>query len=159
VLANEMPVDARSLAVLPFAQRGEPSSQASSVAESIYAQVLRQLSAVPGIIVVDPTSAAVYSGSELAPEEIALQLGVRGVVEGRIESVDGEVRFELRLTDAAAAGSSIDEAIERPAAEIAMLQTDIASSVLSALARTQPPIQLNPNLPVIQSNPTQGDSR
>lgn len=141
VLSNQTPVDARSLAVLPFAQEdGESSSQASSVAEAIYAQVLRQLSAVPGIIVVDAATAAIYSESDLSPEEIALQLGVRGVVQGRVESVDGEVRFELRLTDAAAAGSSIDEAIERPTDELAQLQVDIASSVLGALARTQAPI-------------------
>jgi TolB-like protein len=152
VLANEMPVDARSLAVLPFAQgQGEASSWTLSVAESVYAQVLRQLSAVPGIIVVDSATAAIYSESELPPEEIAHQLGVRSVVQGRVESVNGEIRFELRLTDAAAAGSSIDEAIERPTEEIGMLQVDIASSVLGALARTQAPIQSNQTL--------RGDSR
>ncbi|HUF73419.1 MAG TPA: hypothetical protein VMR74_11020 [Gammaproteobacteria bacterium] len=152
LLANEMPVDARSLAVLPFVQgQDEVSSRTLSAAESIYVQVLRQLSAVPGIIVVDSATAAIYSESELPPEEIAHQLGVRSVVEGRVESVNGEIRFELRLTDAAAAGSSIDEAIERPTDEIGMLQGDIASSVLGALARTQAPIQSNQTL--------RGDSR
>lgn len=145
LLANEIPVDARSLAVLPFAGTPDTASSRESavVADSIYTQVLRQLSTVPGLVLIDSATASIYAGSTLTPEEIALQLGVRGIVEGRVVSINGDIRFELRLTDAAAAGSSIDEAIERPTGELALLQRDIASSVLDALARTQPPIQPN----------------
>lgn len=145
LLANEIPVDARSLAVLPFAGAPDTASSRESavVADSIYTQVLRQLSAVPGLVLIDSATASIYTDSTLTPEEIALQLGVRGIVEGRVVSINGDIRFELRLTDAAAAGSSIDEAIERPTGELALLQRDIASSVLDALARTQPPIQPN----------------
>jgi TolB-like protein len=87
--------------------------------------------------VIDPATAAVYANSNLSPEDIALQLGVRGIVEGRVATLNGEIRFELRLTDAAAAGSSIDQTIERPTDELAMLQADIASTVIGALARTR----------------------
>jgi TolB-like protein len=140
LLANETSVDSRSLAVLPFAEatRNQAlSREAATMADSIYAQVFRQLSAVPGIIVIDAATAAIYADSDLTPEEIALQLGVRSIIEGRVGSVNGDIRFELRLTDAASAGSSIDESIERPQEELAMLQTDIASSVIGALARTR----------------------
>jgi len=145
LLANAIPVDARSLVVLPFAGTADtgPSLESAVVADSIYTQVLRQLSAVPGLVLIDSATAAIYTDSGLTPEEIALQLGVRGIVEGRVVSINGDVRFELRLTDAAAAGSSIDEAIERPTDELALLQRDIAASVLDALARTRPPIQTN----------------
>jgi adenylate cyclase len=145
LLANDTSVDARSLAVLPFAGGTDVASsrEATLVANSIYAQVLRQLSSVPGLVLIDSATASVYSNSDLSPEEIALQLGVRSIVEGRVVSVNGDIRFELRLTDAAAAGSSVDEAIERPTAELGLLQRDIASSVLDALARTQRPIQPN----------------
>lgn len=148
LIANDTPVDARSLVLLPFAQAENATSNPGEarVADSIYAQVLRQLSSVPGIIVIDAATAAIYADSGLAPEEIARQLGVRGIVEGRVAAVDGDIRFELRLTDAASAGSSIDEAIERPSNELAMLQSDIASSVIDALARTRPPIESDESL-------------
>ena len=143
LIANDIPVDARSLAVLPFSDgpASSPGQDRTTVANSIYAQVFRQLSSVPGIIVIDAATAAIYADLGLAPEEIARQLGVRGIVEGRVAAIDGDIRFELRLTDAASAGSSIDEAIERPSNELAMLQSDIAASVIDALARTRPPIE------------------
>ena len=136
-LANGDTVDSRSLAVLPFA--GIPNESGirdpSAAADSIYQQVLRQLAALPGIYLFDAATAAVYSETGLPAEEIALQMGVRGIVEGRVDAINGDIRFELRFTDAAAAGLSINQAIERPYAEIAMLQTDITSSVLGALTR------------------------
>lgn len=145
LLADQTPVDSRSLAVLPFtarpasAARGDPRLSAAS----IYGQVLGQLATVPGLYLVDPATATAYSNSSLPPEQIAQQLGVRGIVEGSIDLVENGIRFELSFTDAAStttAAGSVSESIERPTEELALLQTDITSSVLDALARQPPPI-------------------
>jgi TolB-like protein len=142
-LANGDSVDSRSLAVLPFAGIPSESDISSASIDLLYQQVLRQLATIPSLYLIDAGTAAIYSDSGLPPEEIALQLGVRGIVEGRVDSVDGDVRFELRFTDASADGASIDQAIERPSAELAMLQTDIASSVLGALTGMDSAVQPN----------------
>jgi TolB-like protein len=141
LLADHTPVDSRSLAMMPFtasAGSGNPGGSTIS-ASSIYTQVYRQLAAIPGLYLIDPGTAAVYAGSELSPSEIAQQLGVRGILEGNIDSINGDIRFSLSFTDAALAGSSINQSLERPAAEAAFLQSDIASRVVDALARTPPP--------------------
>jgi TolB-like protein len=127
--------------MMPFtasAGSGNPGGSTIS-ASSIYTQVYRQLAAIPGLYLIDPGTAAVYAGSELSPSEIAQQLGVRGILEGNIDSINGDIRFSLSFTDAALAGSSINQSLERPAAEAAFLQSDIASRVVDALARTPPP--------------------
>lgn len=147
-LANGALVDSRSIAVLPFAANRNLAQQGPETiaAESIYVQVVQQLSAIPGLYLIDPSTAAIYADSGLSAEEIALQLGVRGVVEGRVDRINGDVRFELQFTDATEQGLSISEAIERPTTELAMLQTDIAASVLGALAATPPMSTLDETL-------------
>jgi TolB-like protein len=139
LLGNEMVVDGRSLAILPFNPNSGADSfdAATRAADSIYQQVVRRLSAVPGLYVIDTATAAIYSDSELSHSEIARQLGVRGVVEGRVDAINGDIRFELQFTDAAA-NDSISRSIDRPTAEIALLQSDITESVLGALARPVP---------------------
>jgi TolB-like protein len=141
LLANQMTVDSRSLAVMPFTASLSAAAQRIGVisADSIYTQVYRQLAAIPGIYLIDPATAAIYANSDLPAAEIAQQLGVRGIVDGNLDSINGSIHFSLNFTDAATLGGSINRSIERPAAEAALLQSDIASSVLDALARTPRP--------------------
>ena len=137
LLADAIPVDSRSIVVLPFvgvtSSPGTRSGAIEATADRIYEMVVRQLAAIPGIYVIDPRTAAVYSDVELQPEQIALYLGVRGVVQGRVDSDGNTVSLDLLFTDAAGAGYSIDRDFERPIAEVAMLQNDAALSVLDAL--------------------------
>ena len=140
LLDDQTPVDSRSLALMPFtASMNAAASQAGGIsADAIYRQVFRQLSAVPGVYLIDPATAAIYADSELTPDEIARQLGVRGIVDGNIDSINGSIHFNLNFVDAANQGSSVSESIARPTTEAALLQTDITSTVLGALARTLP---------------------
>jgi TolB-like protein len=140
LLADQTPVDSRSLAVMPFTASADSNGQSRGAisADSIYTQVYRQLAATPGLYLVDPAIAAVYAGSDLTATEIAQQLGVRGILEGNVDAINGNIHFSLNFTDAATAGSSINRLLERPAAEADFLQSDISSSVLDALARTPP---------------------
>jgi TolB-like protein len=137
LVAESVAVDSRSIVVLPFAgMASSPSAKMGAIeatADTIYAQVVRQLAAIPGIYVIDPRTAAVYADIELQPEQIALYLGVRGVLQGRVDSDGDTISLDLRFTDAAGAGHSIDRDFERPVAELALLQNDVALSVIDAL--------------------------
>ena len=137
LLAESVAVDSRSLAVLPFV--GAPSldnkkmSAFNATPEDIYDRLIWQLRTIPGLYVIDPRTASVYANAELRPEEIALFLGVRAIVQGRVDS-DGEtISLDLQLTDAAGSVHSFERGFERPIAEIAALQNDAALSVVDAL--------------------------
>lgn len=102
-------------------------------------ELAQALAEVRPVVLLADQTAAIYAGSDLTATEIAQQLGVRGILEGNVDSINGNILFSLNFTDAATAGSSINRSLERPTAEAAYLQSDIASSVLDALARTPPP--------------------
>jgi TolB-like protein len=140
LLADRTPVDSRSLAILPFTNAAVAGDNGAVTAQSLYRQVTQQLGAIPGIYLIDPATASVYSNYDMSAETIAQLLGVRGIVEGRIVSLNGSVRFELSFTDAAGIGSLLRESIERPTSEIALLESDIASTVADALTVIPPPI-------------------
>jgi TolB-like protein len=149
VLIHEaVAVDGRSLVVLPFANLPSSlemqSAATGDTAEALYERLVRQLAAMPGIYVIEPSTAAVYADGSIPPEQIALYLGVRGVVQGRVGSDGDTISIDFRFTDAAGAGSAVDSSFERPVAEIAMLQNDIALRLLDALGETPAPFAMRP---------------
>ena len=128
-------VDSRSLVILPFTEDTQSAQNGTSLrAETVYGQVVRYLTAIPGLYLTDPATASVYSDSELPPDVIAGQLGVRGLVRGQIVQIEDGVRFELDFFDTSTNDSSLSRTLERPTGEIALLQTDIATTVVDALA-------------------------
>ena len=150
LIAGTVPVDGRSIAVIPFsmpisAGRAGPIEAA---ARSVYERTLQQLAAIPGITVIDPAATAAYASLDLSPEEIALFLSARSIVEGNV-GFDGDmVRLDLRITDVAGEGRSVERDLVRPIAELAALQDDILANVLDTLgagagfARTPWPMEM-----------------
>lgn len=138
LIANQMPVDGRSIALLPFAEQmtavdRDDIRAVAATADAIHASLVRQLRAIPGIYVAEETSAAAYAESGASPEEIARYLGVRGVVRGSIRSDGRLVSLDLRFTDASREGRAISKSFAGPVEQIAMLETDVTTSLLDAL--------------------------
>lgn len=148
LIGESVAVNGRSLVVLPFSSATVSlKSQAAAngvTAETLYDRLVHQLAAMPGIYVIDPTTAAVYADGSFPPEQIALFLGVRGVVQGSVDADDDTVSLDFRFTDAAGAGRAIDRMFERPVAELAMLQNDVALSLLDALGEASTPFVPQP---------------
>jgi TolB-like protein len=135
-LPGQVVVDARSVAVLPFAidratrRRGD----AASFAASLHGQIVTRLAAVPGFYVAEPRSVQPYTDSGLAPRDIAVQLGVRGVVQARVELEQDNVHVNLQLTDAANDSLLLEDAYDRTVADVASIESDIAADIAYALA-------------------------
>jgi len=145
VLPGDIVVDVHSIAVLPFDQAREaPESAvddaderaAARIARQLHDEVMSQLSRIPGLYVVDGSSTAVYASGELAPEQIAALLGVRGVVAAGVELDGRTVRVSLRMTDAASAAWPTEIVLERPLDELPDVKTAIVANIADALDST-----------------------
>jgi TolB-like protein len=131
-------VDAHSVAVLPFeleplAPGGDPAA-AKSMAAALYDDMVSDLGAIPGVHVLERSIVAPYAEIDIAPEEIAMQLSVRGVVNARVASADGRVRVVLRIVDAAQAELGSEQTFDRPVTELSALRTDIVTHIATRLA-------------------------
>jgi TolB-like protein len=138
LIANGVPVDGRSLAVLPFASEtaaGDGDTAGTdATADALYARLMQQLGAVPGLIVIDPGAASAFANSELSPEQIALFLGVRAVVEGQVTASGDTIRLGLRFTDAAGDGVAVYRSFAGPAEPAGAIERDITTSLLDAMS-------------------------
>lgn len=142
LLPKQVVVDAGSLAVLPFTivARGNDgrSNGARAYASQLYGSILRHLASIPGIYVVDRQSVTPYVGTDMGIDEMAAQLGVRAIVQGRVESSDQRLRVTLRLTDAADNKQMWQSTFERPVGDVSRIASDMATDLASALAAANP---------------------
>lgn len=103
ILPGEVVVDARSVAILPFDAEvlsdQQPGTDARRIASELYEDILQQLDQLPAVYVADSRSVAAYANETMPNEQIAAQLGVRGVVEGNVFFDEGEIRVVVRMTD------------------------------------------------------------
>lgn len=131
-------VDGLSVAVLPFeierVAPGGDSAAAESLAATLYDDMVSDLAAIPGVYVLERSAVAPYATSDLAPEEIAMQLSVRSVVTAHVATADGRVRVVLQIVDAARAELGSEETLDRPVAELTALSTDIVTHIATRLA-------------------------
>jgi TolB-like protein len=138
LVANQVPVDGRSIVVLPFSGdaslTGAYAASVDATATAIYDRLIQQLRAIPGLYVIEPSIAASYADSELLPEQIAMYLGVRAVVQGRLMSEGQDLSLGLRFTDAAGDGTAIDRSFAASAGQLEQIEEDITRSLLDALS-------------------------
>jgi TolB-like protein len=133
LIADEVAVDGRSIAVLPFSVSGEAGG-IGATADAVYRRLVQQLTAIPGLYVIDPAVAAAYADSDLPSARIARYLGVRGVVEGQVDTDGNRLMLDLTFTDAAQPSYSVRQAFAWSPADQSAAETSIADSVIDALS-------------------------
>lgn len=141
--SDTVAVDNRLVAVLPFdAAAGAEAvdiAELTTTANRIYGRLMRQLAAISGLYVVDPGVAAAYAQSDLPSSQIAAYLGVRGVLEGTLESNGDAFELRLRFTDAALEDGSFERSIEGSSTEFATIENDITRILIGALRVSRAP--------------------
>jgi TolB-like protein len=147
VLPGHVVVDARSVAVMPFVGVGDRVAETregaatNAIAAQLYDDVVRQLATIPGVYVVGRPSVVPYENRDMRPEEVAAQLGVRGIVAARVATEDGRVRVLLQVIDVAGDGVLSEDAFDRPVAELIAMRTDIVTNIAVALASPAGPVE------------------
>jgi TolB-like protein len=128
VLPGGIVVDASAVAVLPFAGAGD-----GTLAAGLARDVVSTLRTVPGLYVIADAAVQPYAGTELAAPELGGLLGVRGLVDGSVELVDGRVLVSARLREAATGATLWQTQVERSVDELRAIRSEIAESVAATM--------------------------
>ncbi|HVO03886.1 MAG TPA: adenylate/guanylate cyclase domain-containing protein [Candidatus Cybelea sp.] len=125
--------DQLSLAVLPFLNMsGDPEQ--TYFAEGLAEDLITDLSKVAGFLVIARNSSFAYKGRSVDVRAIAAELGVRYVIEGSVRRAATRVRINAQLIDAATGNHIWAERYDRDLADIFVVQDEVVSEIVRALA-------------------------
>ena len=124
--------DIPSIAVLPFANlSGDPQQEYFS--DGISAQLINELSRVPGLFVIARNSSFSYKGKAVKEQEVGRELGVKYLLEGSVQKSPGRIRISVELVDAASGGEVWSQRFDRPLTDIFALQDEVVSKVATTV--------------------------
>ena len=121
-----------TIAVLPFnVLSADP--HINFLADGLAEDVIALLARVPGFLLISRASSFAFRGHDVTVPEVALQLGVRFVVEGSVRLNNDTVRISTQLIDAASGHVLWSGRFDRRRDEAVDLQEDIARGIISEL--------------------------
>jgi len=135
--ALDGPADARSIAVLPFANMsGDPANEPFTL--GIHDDLLTHLSRIKSLKTISRTSVLQYRDTTKTIPQIASELGVSNVLEGGIQRSGDRVRINLQLIDAKTDEHLWAEIYDREltAENLFAVQGEIATEVAKSLRAT-----------------------
>lgn len=129
----ELPVDPRSIAVLPLTNLGGTADDAYFSA-GLTEDILIQLAKVPGLRVRSPMSAEGYQRGNKPLSQVAAELGVANLLGGSVRRVGNRMRITAELIDARSGQHRWAELYDLEARDVLDVQRDVAAKVAAALA-------------------------
>ncbi len=121
-----------SLAVLPFVNAtNDPNTEYLS--DGVTESLIHSLSQLPSLRVVSRTSAFRYKGKEYDPRVVARELGVRGIISGRIIQKGENLSINVELVDAREDRELWGEKYNRKVTDVLALQEELASEISQRL--------------------------
>jgi TolB-like protein len=122
-----------SIAVLPFVNlSGDPEQEYFS--DGMTDDLITDLSKISGLLVIARNSVFTYKGKPVKIQQVAVDLGVRYVLEGSIRKAGDQVRINAQLIDATTGHHLWAERYDGVMDNIFNLQDKITSKIVSALA-------------------------
>jgi len=132
-----------SIAVMPFANANGERDQ-DYFADGITEDIITALGSYRWFFVIARNSSFAYKNSSIDPKQIAVELGVRYLLEGSVRKSGESVRISARLVDAATSAQIWAERYDLAVAEVFAIQDEIAERVAGAI---------EPELLKTESNP------
>ena len=126
------PGERPSIAVLPFEVRGDDAAL-GFLADGLVEDVIAQLARVAGFLVISRSSSFEFRRRTGPLSGIALQLGVRYLVEGSVRQVGTLLRVSTQLVDAATARVLWSGQLESERQTAGDLQADIVRGIVTEL--------------------------
>lgn len=124
--------DKPSVAVLPFDNMSRDPDQ-EYFSDGITEDLITDLSRLSGLLVIARNSVFRYKGRPTKPQDVAVELGVRYVLEGSIRRAENHIRINAQLIDATTGYHVWAERYDRELVNIFALQDDITREIVSAL--------------------------
>ena len=121
-----------SIAVLPFEVRGDDAAL-GFLADGLVEDVIAQLARVAGFLVISRSSSFEFRRRTESLPDIALQLGVRYLVEGSVRQVGTLLRVSTQLVDAATARMLWSGQLQSERQTAGDLQADIVRGIVTEL--------------------------
>jgi len=137
------PVDTsvKSIAVLPFENLSD-DKQNTYFADGVQDQILTNLAKVSELRVISHTTVRQYkSGEPRNLREIGRQLGVTHILEGSVQRAGDRLRIAAQLIDARTDSQIWAETYDRTAADLFVIQTELAESIVTQLKAKLSPEQ------------------
>jgi TolB-like protein/Flp pilus assembly protein TadD len=121
-----------SIAVMPFANAsGNPDLEYLS--DGITESLINSLTRVPNLSVKARSSVFTYKGKDVSPQQVAKDLAVEAVLNGRLVQRGDAVTLNLELIEAATGNQLWGEQYNRKLSDLTSLQSEIARDVSAKL--------------------------
>jgi adenylate cyclase len=130
--AGTNPPPPPSIAVLPFNDMSAEKNQ-EDLCDGIAAQIIDDLSRIPGFQVVPRSSVSALKGRPQDAREIGRQLSVRTVLQGSVQRSGSRVRVTAQLINTSDGFHLWSESYDRDVKDISALEAEISHSVADTL--------------------------
>ena len=117
-----------SVAVLPFANASADPSM-DYLSDGITEGVIDKLSGLPNLKVISRTSAFRYKGRDIESQKVAKELGVDGLVTGRVVQRGNDLSVSAELVDAREDKQLWGEQYSRRLSDVSSVQQEIATAI------------------------------
>src|SRR5437762_6759488 len=125
-------VPEKTIAVLPFENRSEEKDNAY-FAEGIQDEILTRLSKIADLKVISRTSTQHYKSTPENLPEIARQLGVAHILEGRVQKSGDVVRVNVQLIKAADDSHLWADTFDRKLTDLLSVESEVAKAIAEQL--------------------------
>src|SRR5207249_11858691 len=125
-------ISQKSIAVLPFENLSEDKANAY-FAEGIQDEILTRLSKIADLKVISRTSTQHYKSTPENVPEIARQLGVAHILEGRVQKSGDVVRVNVQLIKAANDSHLWADTFDRKLTDIFSVESEVAKAIAEQL--------------------------
>jgi DNA-binding winged helix-turn-helix (wHTH) protein/TolB-like protein len=122
-LAADLP--ALSIVVLPLHREGDDAPP-DWFAAVLHGDLTNEVARLPGSFVIGRETASTYQGRSVDPRDVARELGVRHVVQGRLRYQGELIRLDLTLIDGDRGGQQWSETFTVPRERVPQLVEDLA---------------------------------
>jgi len=125
-------ISQKSIAVLPFENLSEDKANAY-FADGIQDEILTRLSKIADLKVISRTSTQHYKSAPENLPEIARQLGVAHILEGRVQKSDDTVRVNVQLIKAVNESHLWADTFDRKLTDIFSVESEVAKTIAEHL--------------------------
>jgi TolB-like protein/Tfp pilus assembly protein PilF len=125
-------ISQKSIAVLPFENLSEDKANAY-FAEGIQDEILTRLSKIAELKVISRTSTQQYKSKPENLPEIARQLGVAHILEGRVQKSGGVVRVNVQLINVANDSHLWADTFDRKLTDLLSVESEVAKAIAEQL--------------------------
>jgi len=132
IVAKDVEPDKPSIAVLPFDNLSGDQEQ-RYFADGLADDLITDLSKLSGLHVIARTSSFAYRGVSEGIKQVAMELGVKYILNGSVRRSDKTVRINAQLVDSVTGQHVWSERFDRDLTDIFTIQDEVTDQIVRAL--------------------------